>query len=91
MMDIKQITKILGCGRATAINRMLKAGIKSEERPFRHGRKYYYKVTEQRLLELMSDKDERQATTERTKALMGLETVFNRMISPDRNSMIPHA
>ncbi len=89
MMDIKQITRILGCGRATTINRMLKAGIKGEERPFKHGRKYYYNVTVQQLLALMTDKDQKHVTMERTKALMELETVFNRMISPDQDSMIP--
>lgn len=88
-MDIKQITKILSCSRTTAINRMLKAGIKCEERPFRHGRKFYYNVTEQQLFVLMTNNDQKQVAMKQTQALMELETVFHRMIIPNQESMIP--
>lgn len=83
MMDIKQITKILGCGRQKAIKRMLAAGINTEKKSFSHGKKFYYNVTEEQLRELMVEKDPEQMVMSQAQALMALESMFNRKINPE--------
>ena len=85
MMDIKQVIEVLGVSRNTAVRIVLGAGIKGEKRSFGHGKKFYYKVTPERLIELKKNKDPEYQSMKQGESLRALELAFCGMKSSIKN------
>lgn len=84
MMDIKKI-EVLGVSRKTAQRIVHDAGIKSEKRSFNHGKKLYYKVTPERLMELKKNQNPECVSMRQGESLNALELAFGSLKSPIKN------
>ena len=76
MMDIKQMVEVLGMSR-NAVQRIAQdAGIKAEKRSFKHGKKLYYQVTPERLIELKKNQNPEYVSARQGASLNALELAF---------------
>lgn len=76
MLTTKQIKEIMGCGEWMARRRMKAAGVKCRMKPFGHGRKAYWYITEEQLLAIMTE-EKLDTGMQQAAALSALEAVFN--------------
>lgn len=82
MMTMDEITKQVRMCRQGAAKMLHKAGVKKLSVPFAHGRKHYYRITPERLLEIRAEqqKDPVKIALQQATALSQIESVFlNRM------------
>lgn len=81
MMTLAQIVKVIRCSNNTAMTRLEEAKIPVESRNVSKtgGRKFYYDITPEQVLELKKKKtkDPQQAIAEQGCALVALEMAFN--------------
>lgn len=86
MMNMNQIVETLNCGRQTALTMLRKAGVEPVRAITRNGRKHFYDITPERLLEIGAQlrKDQEQTTAMQSAALTALESVFNRVARENR-------
>lgn len=77
-MTISEITKTLKCSRQTALTMLSKAGMNPVSVPFSHGKKYFYEVTPESLLEVRraQQRDPVQIASQQAAALSAIESVF---------------
>ncbi|MBV6447075.1 hypothetical protein [Nitrosomonas sp.] len=78
MMAMNQITDTLRCTRMTATNMLEKAGVQKVVVPFKHGKKHFWRVTHDRLLEIKANqqKDPQKIAVQQAAALSLIESVF---------------
>lgn len=78
MMTIDQITKTIKCSRQTALTMLNKAGLHPVKVPFSHGKKHFYEITPERLLEIKANqqKDPVKIAMQQAAALSQIESVF---------------
>lgn len=78
MMTMNQITDTLRCNRMTATNMLEKAGVQKVVMSFKHGKKHFWRVTTEQLIQIRANqqKDPQKIAMQQAAALSQIESVF---------------